>query len=59
MGLGGLGGDLVENQRSKKINESAEDTVILLHQFSCLGFTIFNQFKSIDIGFKCFNVNHL
>ena len=35
-----------------KINESAEDTVVLLSQFSDIGFRILNQVGTFDITLK-------
>ena len=42
-----------------KINQGAEDTVILLRQSSCISFRISNQFKLFDIGFEGFIVDRL
>ena len=47
------------NKWGMEINDSAEDTVILLIQIICIGFRITNQFRICDIGFKGFNVNCL
>ena len=38
---------------------SVEDTIILLSQFSCIGFRIFNQFRIVDISLKDCYFNHL
>ena len=52
-----LGRDLLGNQRGMKIDDSAEDTVILLSQSSCISLRISNQFRTFDIGLKGFNVD--
>ena len=38
-------GDHFGNQRGIRIDGSVEDSVILLNQFSCVGFRIFNKLK--------------
>ena len=42
-------------ERSMKIDESVEDTVTLLSQFSCVRFSL----DLFDIGLKGFHANHL
>ena len=37
-----------------EIDESVEDTVILLSQFSCISFRISNQVKILDISLEGF-----
>ena len=53
----GLGLDLFGNQRGMEINESAENSVILLSKPSYVGFRILNHFRRFDIGLKGCPVN--
>ena len=56
--LGALG-DRFGNQQSMKIDQSVEDTVILLSQFSCITFGISKQFRIVDMSREGFNVDPL
>ena len=40
-----------------KIDESVEDTVILLSQLSCICFRISNQIRILDISLEGFHVD--
>ena len=42
-----------------KINESAEDTVVWLSQFSTIGFRVLNQIGIFGIGLKGFHIDSL
>ena len=53
------GGDLFGSKWGVKINESAEDTVIVLSQFSGIGFRILNQVRIFDISLKGFHIDGL
>ena len=52
-------GDLFGSMWGVKINESAEDTVVLLSQFSGIGFRVLNQIGILDIGLKGFHIDGL
>ena len=57
-GLGGLGGGvLIGSKWGVKFDESAEDTVVLLSQFSGIGFRVFNQIGIVDVGLKGFHID--
>ena len=49
--------DLFGNQWGMKIDESVDDTCILLIHFSCISFGISNQFNIFDINREGFNVD--
>ena len=57
--VGEFGGDLCGNKWGMKINESAEDTVVLLSQFSDIGFRISNQVRIFDISLESFHIDGL
>ena len=42
-----------------KIDESAEDTVVLLSQFGGIGFRVLNQIGVVDVGLKGFHIDGL
>ena len=54
-----FGGDLCGSKWGVKINESAEDTVVLLSQFGGIGFRVFNQIGVVDVGLKGFHIDGL
>ena len=54
-----FGGDLFDSKWGVKINESAEDTVVLLSQFGGIGFKILNQVGIFDISLKGFHIDGL
>ena len=54
-----FGGHLFGNKRGVKISEGAQDTVILLSQFSDIGFRIPNQVRIYDISLKGFHIDSL
>ena len=43
----------------REINEIAENTVVLLSQFSGIGFRVLNQIGIVDIGLKGFHIDGL
>ena len=51
--------DLFGNQRDMKVNESAENTVLVSNQFRCVGFSIFYQFRIFDVGLEGCNIMYL
>ena len=50
-----FGEDLFGSKWGVKIDESADDTVVLLSQFSGIGFRVRNQIGIFDIGLKGFH----
>ena len=50
--VGRLGGDHFGNMWGMEINESAEDTVTLLSQISCIIFRISKQFRIVISALK-------
>ena len=56
-GLGSLGEICLGNQRCMTIDESVENTVILLSQSSCISFGMSNQFRIFDISLGGLNVD--
>ena len=53
-----FGGDLFGSKWGVKIDESAEDTVVLLSQFGGIGFRVLNQIGIVDVGLKGFHYRH-
>ena len=54
-----FGGDLFDSKWGVKINESAEDTVVLLSQFGGIRFRVLNQIGIVDVGLKGFHIDGL
>ena len=54
-----FGGDLFGSKWGVKIDESAEDTVVLLSQFGGIGFRVLNQIRVVDVGLKGFHIDGL
>ena len=43
----------------REIDESTENTVVLLSQFGGIGFRAFNQIRVVDVGLKGFHIDCL
>ena len=54
-----FGGDLFGSKWGVKIDESAEDTGVLLSQFGGIGFRVFNQIRVVEVGLKGFHIDGL
>ena len=54
-----FGGDLFGSKWGVKIDESPEDTVVLLSQFGGIGFGVLNQIGIVDVGLKGFHIDGL
>ena len=54
-----FGRDLLGSKWGVKIDESAEDTVVLLSQFGGIRFRVLNEIGIFDIGLKGFHIDGL
>ena len=54
-----FGGDLIGSKWGVKVDESAEDTVVLLSQFGGIGFRVLNQIGIFEVGRKGFHIDGL
>ena len=54
-----FGGDLFGSKRGVEIDESDEDTVVLLSQFGGIGFRVLDQIGIVDVGLKGFHIDGL
>ena len=54
-----FGGDLFGSKWGVKIDESAEDTVVLLNRFGGIGLRVFNQIRIVYVGLKGFHIDGL
>ena len=54
-----FGGDLFGCKWGVKIDESAEDTVVLLSQFGGIRFRVLNQIGIVDVGLKGIHIDGL
>ena len=54
-----FGGDLFGSKWGVKMDESAEDTVVLLSQFGGIGFRVLNQIGIVNVSLKGFHIDGL
>ena len=52
-------GDVFGSKWGVKINERAEDTIVLLSELVCIGFRVLNQIGIVDVGLKGFHIDRL